>query len=281
MHGAGNDFVVFDATSGPIELTPRRISRLADRHMGIGCDQVLVVEPSPSPDIDFGYRIFNADGGEVEQCGNGARAFVRFVIEQKLTDKKRIRVMTRGGVIEPRLLDDESVEVDMGAPVFSAELVPFLADQLLPVGASVAPQYRVELPGGAVTFSVASMGNPHAVIAVDNIDQADVANLGGTLERHRRFPLRVNVGFMQIKSRNQIALRVFERGVGETLACGTGACAAAAIGIAQGLLDSPVSVATRGGELTITWDGALVSSVFLSGPAVTVFRGEIDLSLLD
>jgi diaminopimelate epimerase len=281
MHGAGNDFVVFDATRHALELTSRRIARIADRHLGIGCDQVLVVENSELPEYDFVYRIFNADGGEVEQCGNGARAFVRFVIDQHLTDNTRIRVLTKGGVIEPHLLDDGSIEVDMGPPVFEVERVPFLADELLPVGASIAPQYRLELPGQAVTFAVASMGNPHAVLSVENVERSDVQGIGAALERHRRFPERVNVGFMQIKDRRRLALRVFERGVGETLACGTGACAAAAVGIAQGLLDSPVCVATRGGELSVRWDGHTGHPVFLSGPAVTVFEGEIDLASLD
>ncbi len=281
MHGAGNDFVVFDATKGPLPLTAARIARLADRHLGIGCDQVLVVEPANAPDTDFVYRIFNADGGEVEQCGNGARAFVRFALEHHLTDKRAIRVSTKSGVIEPRLLEDGSIEVDMGRPRFDAAAVPFDAAGLAAVGASVAPRYRLEVAGSNLEISVCSMGNPHVVVPVGDVSKAEVAKLGAALEHHVRFPERVNVGFCQTIDRHTLALRVFERGVGETLACGTGACAAAVIGMAQGQLASPVTVRTRGGELAIAWDGEPAHAVTLSGPAVTVFEGELDLSQLD
>ena len=281
MHGAGNDFVVFDATKGPLPLTPARIARIADRHMGVGCDQVLVVEPPTAADTDFVYRIFNADGGEVEQCGNGARAFVRFAIEHHLTDKRSIRVSTKSGVIEPRLQDDGSIEVDMGRPLFDASQVPFDANGLLAVGASLAARYRLEVAGSNLEFSVCSMGNPHVVLEVPDISQADVARIGPALEHHVRFPQRVNVGFCQTIDQHTVALRVFERGVGETLACGTGACAAAVIGMAQGHLLSPVTVNTQGGTLLIGWDGDASHAVTLSGPAVTVFEGELDLGQLD
>ena len=281
MHGAGNDFVVFDATQGPVPLTAARIARLADRHRGIGCDQVLLVEPASTPDIDFVYRIFNADGGEVEQCGNGARAFVRFALEHHLTDKRSIRVSTKSGVIEPRLLDDDSIEVDMGRPQFDASRVPFETSGLLAVGASLAPRYRLEVAGSNLEVSVCSMGNPHVVLNVPDVAKANVALLGPALEQHMRFPQRVNVGFCQTIDQHSVALRVFERGVGETLACGTGACAAAVIGIAQGTLLSPVTVKTRGGELSVAWDGKADHPVTLSGPAVTVFEGELDLGQLD
>jgi diaminopimelate epimerase len=281
MHGAGNDFVVFDATKGPLPLTTARIARLADRHLGVGCDQVLVVEPARTADTDFVYRIFNADGQEVEQCGNGARAFVRFALEHHLTDKRSIRVATKSGVIEPHLLDDGSIEVDMGCARFDAADVPFDASGLLAVGASLAPRYRLEVAGTNLELSVCSMGNPHVVLDVSDIEQAEVARLGPALEHHVRFPQRVNAGFCQTIDPNTVALRVFERGAGETLACGTGACAAAVIGIAQGRLVSPVRVKTRGGDLAITWDGDATHPVTLSGPAVTVFEGELDLSQLD
>jgi diaminopimelate epimerase len=281
MHGAGNDFVVFDATREPLALTPRRIARLADRHRGIGCDQVLVVEPANQADTDFVYRIFNADGGEVEQCGNGARAFVRFVLEHQLTQKRAIRVSTMSGVIEPRLLDDDNIEVDMGCPAFSAEAVPFDATGLLPAGSSLAPRYQLDVAGSHLELSVCSMGNPHVVVLMDDIERADVARLGPALEHHARFPRRVNVGFSSTFDPHSIALRVYERGVGETLACGTGACAAVAVGIAQGRLESPVKVYTQGGTLSVSWDGDPSHAVMLSGPAVSVFEGEIDLSQLD
>jgi diaminopimelate epimerase len=282
MQGAGNDFVVLDATTRPLELTSAQLARVADRHFGVGADQILVVERAARPDVDFRYRIFNADGGEVEQCGNGARCFVRFVRDRGLTDKREIRVETLGGVIAPRLEDDDRVTVDMGAPVFEPARVPFDASGLRPLApVPFAPRSTIDVwpleVGGAVVPIVAvSMGNPHAVQLVDNAAAAPVGVQGPLIERHARFPRRVNAGFMQVLDRARIALRVYERGVGETLSCGTGACAAAVAGIRLGLLDSPVEVRTRGGELTVRWAGA-DNPVHMTGPAETVFEGEIEL----
>jgi len=281
MEGAGNDFVVFDATREAIALSPERIARLADRHFGIGCDQVLIVEAASEPDIDFVYRIFNADGIEVEQCGNGARAFVHFVRERGLTRKRSIRVRTRAGIIEPQLLDNGEIRVDMGAPRLLPADVPFDATGLAPIALGGISAYALELDGQGITLAVASMGNPHAVVNVADVAAAEVAAIGARLEVHARFPHRVNVGFMQVVDSHRIALRVWERGAGETLACGTGACAAAVVGILSGALQTPVSVATRGGRLTIEWSGQSDAPVFLSGPARTVFEGEIDLKRLD
>jgi len=269
MHGLGNDFVVIDGVRQPITLTPEQIRFIADRHIGIGCDQLLLVEKASSPGIDFRYRIFNADGGEVEQCGNGARCFVRFVHEQGLTDKREIRVETMSGVICPRLEADANVTVDMGVPVFELERIPF-------VSASDDVVQSLDVGGENVQITAVSMGNPHAVQVVADVDAAPVEVQGPLIEAHSRFPQRVNAGFMQIVGRQAIRLRVFERGVGETLACGTGACAAVVAGIARGLLDSPVCVATRGGELTIGWNGKN-TPVLMTGPAVTVFTGDIEL----
>jgi diaminopimelate epimerase len=240
MHGLGNDFVVLDAVNQAIALTPEQARFLADRHFGVGCDQILVVEKASRPDADFRYRIFNADGGEVEQCGNGARCFVRFVHEKGLTAKRAIRVETKGGLIEPRLEADGLVTVDMGVPRFETSRVPFVTDS----DALVQP---LLVDGVEVEITALSMGNPHAVQLVANVDAAPVAGQGPLIENHPRFPQRVNAGFMQVVDRHAIRLRVFERGAGETLACGTGACAAVAAGIARGLLDSPVRVTTRGG----------------------------------
>jgi len=259
MEGAGNDFVVLDATESSFALTPAQLRRLADRHFGVGCDQILVVGRSTRPEADFRYRIFNADGGEVEQCGNGARCFVRFVHDKGLTAKREIRVETLGGLIAPRLEDDGEVSVDMGPPALESPLV-----QVLQVG-----EARVEL-------AMLSMGNPHAVQLVDDIERAPVTAQGPLLEHHARFPNRVNAGYMQVRDRHRIALRVWERGVGETLACGTGACAAAVSGIARGLLESPVRVDARGGTLTIAWQGG-DNAVWMKGPAHSVFEGTIDL----
>jgi diaminopimelate epimerase len=269
MHGLGNDFVVIDAVHQPITLTPAQIRFLADRHFGIGCDQLLLVEPARHPGVDFRYRIFNADGGEVEQCGNGARCFVRFVHEQGLTEKREIRVETMRGVISPRLESDDRVTVDMGVPVLEPARIPF---------ASASPNLVQPLRVGErqVEITAVSMGNPHAVQVVANVDTAPVAEQGPLIESHPRFPQHANAGFMQIVGRRNIRLRVFERGAGETLACGTGACAAVVTGILRGLLDSPVRVETRGGELSIAWRGA-GTPVSMSGPAVTVFTGEIEL----
>ncbi|MBV6411656.1 MAG: Diaminopimelate epimerase [Rhodocyclaceae bacterium] len=269
MHGLGNDFVVLDAVNQAIDLTPARARFLADRHFGVGCDQILVVEKSQRPDADFRYRIFNADGGEVEQCGNGARCFVRFVHDKGLTAKRAIRVETKGGLIEPRLEDDGLVTVDMGVPRFEPSHVPFVTGS----DALVQP---LQLDGAGVDITALSMGNPHAVQAVANVDTAPVAEQGPLIENHPRFPQRVNAGFMQVVDRHAIRLRVYERGAGETLACGSGACAAVVAGIARGLLDSPVRVSMRGGELTIAWGGP-GQPVRMTGPAVTVFDSEIEI----
>ena len=269
MHGAGNDFVVLDGVRQEIELSPAQLRLLADRHFGVGCDQILIVEKAVSKEADFRYRIFNADGGEVEQCGNGARCFLRFVHDQKLTTKREIVVETRGGLISPRLEQDGRVTVDMGKPVFDPALVPF-------EGGSGAVIESLAVAGEMLDVSVLSMGNPHAVLATDDIESAPVEKLGPAIEHHPRFPKRVNVGFMQVMDRHSIRLRVYERGAGETLSCGTGACAAVVAGIRRDLLDSPVSVATRGGVLTIVWNGS-GQPVQMTGPAITVFTGEINL----
>ena len=269
MHGLGNDFVMIDAVRQDIRLSADQVRWLADRHFGVGCDQLLVVEPARAPGVDFRYRIFNADGGEVEQCGNGARCFARFVFEQGLTDKREIRVETQKGIITPRLEDDGNVTVDMGVPVLKPADVPFVSDS----DAWVQP---LDVAGTTVAITAVSMGNPHAVQVVADVDAAPVAAQGASIEAHPRFPQRVNAGFMQIIGRRHIRLRVFERGVGETLACGTGACAAVVAGILRGQLDSPVRVETRGGELSIAWPG-IGTPVSMTGPAVTVFTGEIEL----
>ena len=269
MQGLGNDFVVIDATAHPLRLDPRQIKRLADRHFGVGCDQVLVVEAPRSPGTDFRYRIFNADGGEVEQCGNGARCFVRYVRERGLTDKTEIVVETAGGIIRPRIEADGRIVVNMGAPRFEPADIPFMADER-------APRYEIELPGRTLTIGAVSMGNPHAVLQVHDIVAAPVAELGPLLERHPRFPQRVNVGFMEVVTRRHIRLRVFERGAGETLACGTGACAAVAVGRRWGVLDQEVAVDLPGGRLTITWTGEN-DPVRMTGPAERVFEGRIEL----
>jgi diaminopimelate epimerase len=275
MHGAGNDFVVIDAISQHIDLTPAQWKMLADRRFGVGADQMLVVEKPQSPGVDFRYRIYNADGGEVEQCGNGARAFVRFVTDKGLTDKRTIRVETMSGVIEPTLEADGRVTVDMGAPILEPQRVPFNTDGLQGTQEGIDTLWPLEINGKTVRVSVISMGNPHAVQVVSDAQTAAVQLDGPAIEHHPRFPKRVNAGFMQIVDRGQIRLRVFERGTGETLACGTGACAAVVAGIRRGLLDSPVKVATRGGDLSIVWAGGN-SSVMLTGPAVSVFEGEIE-----
>ena len=269
MHGLGNDFVVLDGVRQSLALSPAQLRFLGDRHFGVGCDQILLVEKATRADVDFRYRIFNADGGEVEQCGNGARCFVRFVHDQGLTDQREIRVETMSGVISPRLEDDGNVTVNMGEPQFDPAKIPFVSDsgELL---------QTLKLGAQDVEITAVSMGNPHAVQLISAVDTAPVAEQGPLIESHRRFPQRVNAGFMQVVDRHAIALRVYERGAGETLACGTGACAAVAVGIARGLLDSPVRVTTRGGELSIAWGGQ-GTPVLMSGPAVTVFTGEIEL----
>lgn len=276
MHGAGNDFIVVDAINQQVNLTAAQWQRLADRRFGIGADQILIVERPSGQGIDFRYRIFNADGGEVEQCGNGARAFVKFVVDKGLTEQRQIRVETMSGVIAPRLEDDGRITVDMGAPVFDTERVPFdrMGLQSRKVGSTEL--WPLDIHGKTVEFAVVSMGNPHAVQVVADVDTAPVGDDGPAIEHHPRFPKRVNAGFMQILSRQQIRLRVFERGSGETLACGTGACAAVVAGISQGLLDSPVAVATRGGDLSIAWEGGS-APVMLTGPAVSVFEGSVEI----
>ena len=280
MQGAGNDFVVLDETRGALGLGAAQYRFLGDRHFGVGADQILSVRPSPAPGIDFQYVIHNADGGEVEQCGNGARCFMRFVREQGLTTKDAVRVQTLSGVIEPRMGADGRVTVDMGAPVFDVAQVPFDAAGLTAQADGGWETWHLALStraeGAIVALAVLSMGNPHAVQIVDDVDTAPVAEQGPLIEHHPRFPQRVNAGFMQVVGRSQIRLRVFERGAGETLACGTGACAAVVAGIRLGLLDACVHVHTRGGVLTIEWAGE-GASVFMTGPAVTVFSGEIDL----
>ncbi|MFS0756081.1 diaminopimelate epimerase [Noviherbaspirillum sp. 1P10PC] len=276
MHGAGNDFVVIDAINQQIDFTPAQWRHLADRRFGVGADQMLVVERPQSAGVDFRYRIYNSDGGEVEQCGNGARAFVRYVTEKGLTDKRAIRVETLSGVIEPRLEADGGITVDMGAPILEPARVPFDA-----AGLEGRPQgddtlWPLDVNGATVWMSVVSMGNPHAVQVVEDSETAPVASQGPAIEQHARFAKRVNAGFMQVLDRHAVRLRVFERGAGETLACGTGACAAVVAGIRRGLLDTPVKVATRGGDLSIAWAGG-TAPVLLTGPAVTVFDGEIEL----
>jgi len=323
MHGAGNDFVVLDGVRQHIELSTEQLRLLADRHFGVGCDQVLLVEKAQRTEADFRYRIFNADGGEVEQCGNGARCFARFVHDQQLTSKREIVVETKSGLISPRLEDDGRVTVDMGAPIFEAARIPFnggsgAVSEPLEVaamtrcceasGAGMAASHPLpQTAGSAITSDLASavgspsrmasssinnvsrdvagetlqisalsMGNPHAVQVVEDVACAPVEKLGPLIEHHPRFPKRVNAGFMQVMDRHHIRLRVYERGSGETLSCGTGACAAVVSGIRRGLLDSPVNVATRGGALTIAWGGE-DQPVLMTGPAITVFEGEIIL----
>ena len=258
MHGAGNDFVVLDFTNRKFALSPEALRKIANRNLGVGCDQVLVVEKARAPSADFRYRIFNADGGEVEQCGNGARCFVKFVRAKGLTAKREIRVETLGGLIVPRVEDDDEVSVDMGAPVLESL------------------QERIALDGQLIEVAILSMGNPHAVQVVGDVDAAPVGTQGPRLERHPRFPNRVNAGYMQVLDRHRIRLRVWERGAGETLSCGTGACAAVVSGISGKRLDSPVRVETRGGALTISWAGG-DNAVWMKGPAEIVFEGQIEL----
>jgi diaminopimelate epimerase len=276
MHGAGNDFIVVDAINQQVDLSIDQWRRLADRRFGIGADQILVVERPTDAGVDFRYRIFNNDGGEVEQCGNGSRAFVRFVVDKGLTQARSIRVQTMSGIISPRLEDDGSVTVDMGAPRLVPADVPF--DETGLAGMVQGDDTLWPLPVGdeTVFVSVVSMGNPHAVQVVDDVDAAPVEETGPLIERHVRFPKRVNAGYLQVIDRHHIRLRVFERGAGETLACGTGACAAVVAGIRRGLLDSPVRVSARGGELSIAWAGP-DQPVYLSGPAVSVFEGEVEI----
>ncbi len=281
MQGAGNDFIMLDETRGLLGLTTAQYRFLADRHFGVGADQILSVRPSPGPGIDFEYVIHNADGGEVEQCGNGARCFVRFVREQGLTTRDAVRVKTLGGVIEPRMQADGRVTVNMGAPVFELARIPFEPAGLTPLASGLWQKWPLVLEGRAqdapVLIAIVSMGNPHAVQLVDDVDAAPVLQTGPLIENHACFPNRVNAGFMQLVSRRQIRLRVYERGAGETLACGTGACAAVVAGIRLGLLDNRVDVHARGGLLTIEWTGQPGAPVMMTGPATTVFDAEIEI----
>ena len=297
MQGAGNDFVVLDETHERLNLGPAHYRYLADRHFGVGADQILTVRPAPQVDVDFEYVIHNADGGEVEQCGNGSRCFVRFVQEQGLTKKTSIRVKVHGGVIELHALANGQVKVDMGAPVFDLPRIPFDPSHAVQVKSDANPSHLslqrdannaksvasnhwvLQFANGnttSVTVGVVSMGNPHAVQLVQDLATAPVLSQGSLIENHAAFPKRVNAGFMQIVNRHEIRLRVFERGVGETLSCGTGACAAVVTGIQWGLLDANVLVHTQGGDLTIAWQGA-DAPVWMTGPATTVFQGEINL----
>jgi diaminopimelate epimerase len=277
MQGAGNDFVVLDATREPLALSSAQMRVLGDRRFGVGADQILMIAPSPAPGIDFAYRIFNGGSGdEVEHCGNGARCFVRYVHDKRLSDKRTLRVQTVNNLLELRLQDDDRVSVDMNAPVFDLARVPFDASGLAPREVNGFAMWPLECDGAPIELAVLSMGNPHAVQIVDNVDTAPVTTLGPQVESHPRFARQVNAGFMQIVDRGHIRLRVFERGAGETLACGTGACAAVVAGIRLGRLDARVDVQARGGRLTIEWHGG-DSHVLMSGPAETVFEGEIEL----
>jgi diaminopimelate epimerase len=277
MQGAGNDFVVLDGVRQQVSLSTRQWRALADRHFGVGADQMLLVEAPDGPDVDFVYRIFNADGAEVEQCGNGARCFVRFVREQGLTDKRAVRVRTMNRIMVPSMEDDGRVTVDMGAPVLEPAQVPFDATGLAPRTEGRDQVWPLDLPDARRWISVVSMGNPHAVQFVDDVDTAPVSIEGPLIESHARFARRVNAGFLQVLSRQSARLRVYERGAGETLACGSGACAAAVAGMLRGVFDPRVDIETRGGRLTLAWQG---ESVFMTGPAQTVFSGEIDLDRL-
>jgi len=276
MQGAGNDFVVLDETRGRLGLSTAQYRWLSDRHYGVGADQILTVCPAPAAGLDFEYVIHNADGAEVEQCGNGARCFARFVREQGLTTKDVIRVQTLGGVIEPRLTPDGRVTVDMGAPIFELPRIPFDGVGLTPLTHGDWVTWSLPVDGATVAVAVVSMGNPHAVQLVADVETAPVQAQGPLIENHARFPRRVNAGFLQVLDRTHVKLRVWERGAGETLACGTGACAAVVSGIRLGQLDARVDVQTRGGVLTIEWAGQN-SPVLMTGPATTVFQGEVDV----
>ena len=269
MHGLGNDFMVLDLISQPAHIQPKHAQAWGDRHTGVGFDQLLLVEAPSNPDVDFRYRIFNADGSEVEQCGNGARCFARFVIDKRLTVKKQIRVETKGGIIELNLRPDGQITVDMGPPRLDPKVIPFQAE-------SEALSYSVDVDGQSVELAAISMGNPHAVLRVDDLDNAPVHSLGPKLEHHPRFPQRVNVGFLQVVNRQHARLRVWERGAGETQACGTGACAAAVAAIRQGWMDSPLHLDLPGGKLCIEWAGPS-QPVMMTGPAVRVYEGQVRL----
>ena len=279
MHGAGNDFVVLDGIHQQLDLTTGQWRALASRHFGVGADQMLVVEKPTSDDVDFRYRIFNADGSEVEHCGNGARCFVRFVTDKGMTDKRSVRVEVMNGIITLTLQDDGQVTVDMGAPELEPARVPFRAEGLPTRAQGEDTLYGLEVNGRTAWISAVSMGNPHAVQVVDHVEDFPVLQDGPIVENHPTFPNRVNAGFLEVVDRHTARLRVYERGAGETLACGTGACAAVVAGIRRGLLDSPVKVHTHGGDLSIAWDGA-ATPVRMTGPATTVFEGTIDLAAL-
>ncbi len=270
MHGLGNDFVVIESITQPRELSAEQVRKLADRQFGIGCDQLLWVGLSKTPDVDFKYRIFNADGSEVSQCGNGARCFARYVYDQGFTRKKTLTVETHKGILRPTLEDDGQVTVDMGKPHFAPADIPFQAE-------AQAVRYPIVVGNDTLEIGAVSLGNPHAVVHVTDVDTAPVEQQGPLLESHRRFPERVNAGFMQVLSPNQIRLRVYERGSGETLACGSGACAAVIVGQLWGLLGESVQVNLRGGDLRIQWDGNPEHSVLMTGPAVTVFEGTVEI----
>ena len=269
MQGAGNDFVVVDGYTKPVKLSSTQIQQIANRFFGVGCDQLLIVEKTATPDVDFRYRIFNADGSEVQQCGNGARCFVRFVVDKGLTNKESIKVETASGIITLMLEENGQVTVNMGPPNFDPQSLPFLRE-------TQALQYSLALKETAINISAVSMGNPHAVVVVDDVNTAPVVEIGAEIESHPHFPQHVNAGFMQVIHPHEIKLRVYERGSGETLACGTGACAAVVSGIQLNLLRSPVLVNMRGGQLNITWTNAS-SPVMMTGPATIVFEGEIEI----
>ncbi|THG74937.1 diaminopimelate epimerase [Pseudomonas sp. A-1] len=269
MHGLGNDFMVLDLVTQHAHIQPKHVRQWGDRHTGVGFDQLLIVEPPSRPDVDFRYRIFNADGSEVEQCGNGARCFARFVLDKRLTAKKRIRVETKNSVIELNVRNDGQITVDMGAPRLAPADIPFVAPE-----AAIA--YEVEVDGRTLELAAVSMGNPHGVLRVDNVDTAPVHQLGPQLETHPRFPQKANIGFLQVVDAHHARLRVWERGCGETQACGTGACAAAVAGIRQGWLQSPVQISLPGGSLSIEWAGP-GAPVLMTGPALRVFEGQVRL----
>lgn len=269
MHGLGNDFIVIDGINQRVRLSEDKVRRLADRHTGIGCDQILLVEKPTNPDVDFRYRIFNCDGSEVENCGNGARCFAIFVRENKLTGRRRIKVETCTGIMELIVNDDDQVTVDMGAPNLDPASLPFTASEQ-------SASYDLDVNGQTLSIGAVSMGNPHAVTVVDSVTDAPVETLGPLIESHARFVKNVNAGFMQVLSRSEVKLRVYERGVGETQACGTGACGAVVAGRVQGLLDESVSVSLPGGTLNISWKGP-GESVMMTGPATTVFHGQIKI----
>lgn len=269
MHGLGNDFIVIDGINNPVQLDRAQIRQLCDRHFGVGCDQLLLVEPPSESDQDFKYRIFNADGNEVEQCGNGARCFARFVVEKNLTHKKQIQVQTLGGNIVLQVRDDDQVSVMMGRPNFAPNKIPLEIDQQAPI-------YQHKIGAHNIAFGAVSIGNPHGVIQVPDVEQAAVADIGSQLSQQAIFPKQANIGFMQIVSEQHIRLRVYERGAGETLACGTGACAAVCVGVERGLLQNSVAVDLPGGRLQIDYPGN-GNPVMMTGPATTVFEGSLEL----